>query len=208
MELAITVAGQTKNAGTLTVSDANFARKFNESLVHQVVTAYMAYARAGTHAQKNRSAVRGGGKKPWRQKGTGQARAGTIRSPLWRGGGVTFAATTQDYSQKVNKKMYRQAIRSILSELLRQERLIVVDSLEVAECKTKAMLVLLDKLGLVNKPTLIVTEALDDKLYLAGRNLHYILMTDVLGINPVNLVGYEKVVMTKAAVALLEERLS
>ena len=190
----------------ITVSDAVFAADYKESLVHQLVTAYMAAGRAGTKAQKNRSAVRGGGTKPWRQKGTGRARAGTIRSPIWRSGGVTFAAQPRDYTQKVNRKMYRSGIRSILSELARQDRLLVVEDITVDAPKTKQLLGKLADLG-VSK-TLIVTETGDEKLYLSARNLPQVEVSDVAGLNPLNLVGYEHVVATVGAVRAIEEWLS
>ena len=155
--------------GTVEVADATFGKEFNEALVHQVVTAYLAGGRQGTRAQKNRSDVRGGGKKPWRQKGTGRARAGTIRSPLWRSGGVTFAARPQDYTQKVNRKMYRAAMRSILSELVRQERLVAIEEFSVEAPKTKQVAAKLKELNL--EKVLIVTEEVDETLYLAARNL-------------------------------------
>jgi len=190
----------------ITVSDAVFAADYKESLVHQLVTAYMAAGRAGTKAQKNRAAVSGGGAKPWRQKGTGRARAGTIRSPIWRSGGVTFAAQPRDYTQKVNRKMYRSGIRSILSELARQDRLVVVEDITVDAPKTKQLLGKLADLG-VSK-TLIVTETGDEKLYLSARNLPHVEVSDVAGLNPVNLVRYEHVVITVGAVRAIEEWLS
>ena len=190
----------------ITVSDAVFAADYKESLVHQLVTAYMAAGRAGTRAQKNRSAVSGGGAKPWRQKGTGRARAGTIRSPIWRSGGVTFAAQPRDYTQKVNRKMYRSGIRSILSELARQDRLVVVQDITVDAPKTRQLLGKLADLG-VSK-TLIVTETGDEKLYLSARNLPQVEVSDVAGLNPVNLVRYEHVVVTVGAVRAIEEWLS
>lgn len=188
---------------TIAVSDAVFGLEYKESLIHQLVTAYMAAARSGTKAQKNRSAVSGGGAKPWRQKGTGRARAGTIRSPLWRSGGVTFAAQPRDYSQKVNKKMYRAGMRSILSELNRQQRLVVVDDITVDAPKTRQMAAKLADLG-VSK-TLIITETGDEKLYLSARNLPYVEVTDVAGMNPVNLVRYDHVVVTVGAIRAIEE---
>ena len=163
MELILTIPGQ-DDSGAVTVSDTTFGREFNESLVHQVVVAYLAGARAGTRAQKSRSEVRGGGRKPWKQKGTGRARSGTINSPIWRSGGVTFAAKPQDHSQKVNKKMYRGAIRSILSELVRQERLIVVESFSVEAPKTRELLGKLKDLDLTE--VLIVTDTVDENLFL------------------------------------------
>lgn len=200
MELA-----SNKGASTVQVADAVFAADFNEALVHQVVTAYMAGARAGTKAQKTRSDVSGGGKKPWRQKGTGRARAGTIRSPLWRGGGVTFAARPRDHSQKVNRKMYRGALRSILSELGRREHLIVVPEL-ASDGKTKALAAKLAELGAPN--ALIVCETVEQTLYLAARNLPGVDVLDVEGVNPVSLLSHEKVVVTEAAVRKFEAWLS
>ena len=192
--------------GGVTVSDANFARDFNEGLVHQVVTAYLAGARAGTKAQKNRSAVRGGGAKPWRQKGTGRARAGTIRSPIWVGGGRAFAASPRDYSQKVNRKQYRVAISVILSELVRTDRLVIVDEFRVDAPKTKEMVGKLNGLGV--EGCLIVTEDADENLYLSARNLHKVNIIDLAELNPVDLVSAEKVVMTADVVKKIEEWLS
>jgi large subunit ribosomal protein L4 len=191
---------------TITVSDAVFGLEYKESLIHQLVTAYMAAGRAGTVAQKNRSAVRGGGAKPWNQKGSGRARAGTSRGPLWRSGGVTFAAQPRDYTQKLNKKMYRAGMRSMLSELNRQQRLIIVDDIAVDTPKTKQMSAKLADLG-VSK-TLIITETGDEKLYLSARNLPHVEITDVAGMNPVNLVRYDHVVVTVGAVRAIEESLS
>ncbi len=191
---------------SLDVADAVFGQEFNETLVHQVVVAYMAAARSGTHSQKNRAAVSGGGAKPWRQKGTGRARAGTIRSPLWRGGGVTFASSTRDYSQKVNKKAYRSAIRSILSELVRQDRLVVVDSFAVDAAKTKSLIGKLKDMDLDN--VLIVHDDPDENLYLAARNLPKIDVVDTSITDPVSLVGFDKVLMTVAALKQFEERLA
>jgi large subunit ribosomal protein L4 len=188
------------------VSDAVFGQDFNETLVHQVVVAYRAAGRAGTHAQKNRSAVSGGGAKPWRQKGTGRARAGTIRSPIWRGGGRTFAATTRDYSQKVNKKAYRAAIRSIFSELVRQGRLVVVEEFAVQGAKTRELLGKLKELDLGN--ALIVHEDPDENLYLAARNLPHIDVVDPDIADPVSLVGFDKVLITVAALRQFEEKLA
>ena len=192
--------------GGLEVSEATFGRDFNEALVHQVVVAFGAGARQGSRAQKTRSEVRGGGAKPWRQKGTGRARAGTIRSPIWRSGGVTFAAKPQDHSQKVNKKMYRGAIQSILSELVRQERLIVVEKFAVEAPKTKELLSKLDALEL--KDVLIVTSEVDENLFLSARNLYKVDVRDVQGIDPVSLIAFEKVLMTADAVKQLEESLA
>jgi large subunit ribosomal protein L4 len=205
MELVLTIPGQ-DNSGAVTVSDTAFGREFNESLIHQVVVAYLAGARAGTRAQKSRSEVRGGGRKPWKQKGTGRARSGTINSPIWRSGGVTFAAKPQDHSQKVNKKMYRGAIRSILSELVRQERLIVVESFSVEAPKTRELLGKLKDLDLTE--VLIVTDTVDENLFLAARNLHKVDVRDVAAIDPVSLIGFDKILMTVEAVKQLEEMLS
>ena len=199
MSMQLTVAGGTN----IKVSEATFGREFSEGLVHQVVTAYLAGARAGTKAQKNRSLVRGGGKKPWTQKGTGRARAGTIRSPLWRGGGVTFAAKPRDHAQKVNRKMYRGAIQAILSELVRQERLIVVDALDLNGPKTGALVARLAELGLTQG--LVVTAEMDENLYLASRNLTGVYAVDVAAIDPVSLVGADKVVVTVDAIKKIEE---
>ena len=190
----------------ISVSDAVFAADYKQSLVHQLVTAYMAAGRAGTKAQKNRAAVSGGGAKPWRQKGTGRARAGTIRSPIWRSGGVTFAAQPRDYTQKVNRKMYRAGIRSILSELARQDRLVVVEDIAVDAPKTRQLNSKLAELG-VSK-TLIITETGDEKLYLSARNLPNVEVTDVAGLNPVNLVRYDHVVATVGSVRAIEDWLS
>ena len=190
----------------VSVSDAAFAASFNEALVHQLVVSYLAGARAGTRAQKSRSAVRGGGAKPWRQKGTGRARAGTIRSPLWRSGGVTFAATPRDYSQKLNKKMYRAGLRSLVSELLRQERLIVIEKLGVTEPKTKQMRARLQEIGVDN--ALLLTDGLDSAVYLAARNIPDIQVMDIAIVDPVSLVRQEKVVIDEAALKKLEERLA
>lgn len=205
MELSIAKPGNGAAAGTIQVSDVAFAREFNEDLVHQVVTAYLAGARQGTRAQKTRSEVSGGGKKPWRQKGTGRARAGTIRSPIWTGGGVTFAAKPQDHSQKVNRKMYRAALRSILSELARQERLVVVEEMALEAPKTKLLVKSLAELDV--KGALIVTEEVTGNLYLAARNLHDVDVRDVNGVDPVSLIGYDKVVVTVAALKKFEEML-
>ena len=195
-----------KGADALTVSETTFGRDFNEALVHQVVVAYAAGARQGTRAQKTRSEVSGGGAKPWRQKGTGRARAGTIRSPIWRTGGVTFAAKPQDHSQKVNKKMYRGAMKSILSELVRQERLIVVDNFSVEAPKTKELVAKLKELELSD--VLIVTGEVDENLFLAARNLYKVDARDVAGIDPVSLIAFDKVVMTADAVKQVEESLA
>jgi len=197
--MQLTVAG----GKDIKVSEATFGREFSEALVHQVVTAYLAGGRAGTKAQKNRSTARGGGRKPWRQKGTGRARAGTIRSPIWRGGGRTFAATPRDHSQKVNRKMYRGAMQAILSELVRQDRLLVVDSLEIAEPRTAVLLGKLAELGF--ETGLIVTNELDEDVYLASRNVPGVYTVDVSGIDPVGLVAADKVIMTVDAVEKIQE---
>lgn len=192
--------------GTVEVADSTFGKEFNEALVHQVVTAYLAGGRQGTRAQKNRSDVRGGGKKPWRQKGTGRARAGTIRSPLWRSGGVTFAARPQDYTQKVNRKMYRAAMRSILSELVRQERLVAIEEFSVEAPKTKQVAAKLKELNL--EKVLIVTEEVDETLYLAARNLPHVDVVDVAAADPVSLVAFDKVLVTVSALRKFEEKLA
>ncbi len=197
--MELTVAG----ANAINVSEATFGRDFSEALVHQVVTAYLAGGRAGTKAQKNRSDVRGGGKKPWRQKGTGRARAGTIRSPIWRGGGQTFAARPQDHSQKVNRKMYRGALQAILSELVRQDRLIVLDSFELSAPKTSELLAKLS--GLSFDKGLIITPEVEGDLFLATRNIPGVYVLDVAGLDPVSLVAAEKVIMTVDAVKKIEE---
>ena len=189
----------------LEVSEATFGQKFNETLVHQVVTAYRAAGRAGTKRQKSRPEVRGGGKKPWAQKGTGQARAGSSRSPIWVGGGVTFAARPRDFSQKINRKMYRGAIRSMLSELARTDRLVVTDSIPLEAPKTRLLANQLKSWSL--EKVLIVVEATDEKLFLASRNLPYVEVLEVTALNPLALASYDKVLMTVAAVKRLEERL-
>jgi large subunit ribosomal protein L4 len=185
------------------VSEATFGRDFSEPLVHQVVTAYLAGARAGTKAQKNRSAVSGGGKKPWRQKGTGRARVGTIRSPIWVGGGRTFAAAPRDHSQKVNRKMYRGALQAILSELVRQERLTVVDAIAMDAPSTKGLRSKLDEMGF--ESGLIVTAEVDSNLYLSSRNLPGVHCLDVAGIDPVSLVSADRVLMTVEAIEKIQE---
>jgi large subunit ribosomal protein L4 len=193
-------------AQTLQVSDQVFGADFKETLIHQVVTAYMSAARAGTKAQKNRSAVRGGGAKPFRQKGTGRARAGTNRSPIWRSGGKNFAASPRNYTQKVNRKMFRGAIRSILSELNRQQRLLVVDQIAVSAPKTKELVGKLKEWELSD--VLIIAVDPDENLYLAARNLYGVDVCDVNEIDPVSLIAYEKVLVTEEAVKKLEERLA
>jgi large subunit ribosomal protein L4 len=205
VELSVVKPGN-KAAGTVAVSEANFAREYNEALVHQVVTAFLSGARQGTRAQKTRSEVAGGGKKPWRQKGTGRARAGTIRSPIWRSGGVTFAAKPQDHSHKVNRKMYRAAMRSILSELARTDRLMIVEALDVEQPKTKLLVEALKGYGVDN--VLIVADNVDKNLYLASRNLHKVDVRDVEGADPVSLIAYDKVMITVEAVKKFEEALA
>lgn len=190
------------NTTSVEINDNVFTREFNNSLVNQVVNAYMAAGRSGSKAQKNRSAVSGGGKKPWAQKGTGRARAGTSRGPIWRSGGVTFAAQPRDYSQKVNKKMYKGAISIIFSELLRTNRLQVVKDLDIKEVKTKTIITLLKKLD--TKDALLVTEDINENLYLASRNLYHVGVCDSSTIDPVSLIGYDKVVITEAALKKIE----
>ena len=205
MDLAIIDEKGAAAGRSVAVSDASFGADYNESLIHQVVTAYMAGARAGTKAQKTRSEVRGGGRKPWRQKGTGHARAGTIRSPIWRSGGVTFAAKPRDYSQKVNRKMYRGAMRSIVSELVRSERLRVVPDLAMDEIKTKAFAARLTGMGLTD--VLILDADPDEKLLLSARNLHWVAVAAAEDVNPVSLLAFEQVLITEAGLKQLEERL-
>jgi large subunit ribosomal protein L4 len=195
-----------QGSGSVDVAESAFGAAFNEALVHQVVTAYLAGARAGTKAQKNRSAVRGGGNKPWRQKGTGRARAGTIRSPIWVGGGRAFAAQPRNHDQKVNKKMYRAALRSVLSELVRQDRLLVVESLQLEAPKTRLLAGKLKELDLDN--VLILNEGFDETLFLAARNLPNVGICDAASIDPVVLIRFEKVLVTLPALKLIEERLS
>ncbi len=205
MQLTLAAIGNQK-ATTLTVSEAAFGRAYNEALVHQVVTAYLAGGRAGTRAQKTRAEVSGGGAKPWKQKGTGRARAGSNRSPIWRTGGVTFASKTQDFSQKVNKKMYRGALQSILSELIRQERLIVVNELTLEQPKTKMLVAKLKELGL--KDALIISENITDELYLASRNIPYVTVIDVSGVDPVSLISHSNVVVSVNALKKIEDMLA
>ncbi|AUM12063.1 50S ribosomal protein L4 [Ketobacter alkanivorans] len=194
------------SGGTVTVSEVAFAKEFNEPLVHQVVTAFMAGGRQGSKAQKSRSEVSGGGKKPWRQKGTGRARAGTIRSPIWRSGGVTFAASPRDYSQKVNRKMYRGAMRCILSELVRQDRLVVVDAFELDAPKTKLMAARLKELSA--EGALVIAGEVSENVYLAARNLPKVNVCDAQAVDPVSLIAHEKVVVTVDALKKLEELLA
>ena len=196
----------TENKKSIEVSDSTFSAPFNEALVHQVVNAVLSGARSGTKSQKNRSQVSGGGAKPWRQKGTGRARAGTIRSPIWVGGGRTFAARPRDFSQKVNKKMYRAAMRSILSELLREDRLVVLDKFDIKQPKTKEFKKLTEKLKADS--ALIVNDKFDENLFLSSRNLKNMEYSDVSSINPVSLMKYEKVIINVESLKIIEERLA
>ncbi len=205
MDLKVCTPGKKKTA-KVSVSDGVFAADFNESLIHQVLTSYMSGARVGTKAQKSRSEVRGGGRKPWRQKGLGRARAGTIRSPIWRGGGVTFAAKPQDHSKKINKKMYRGAMRSILSELVRRDRLVCVNEFIVEEAKTKTVLKQLNDMGL--EEVLIITDEVTENLYLSTRNLPKVDVIDTDEIDPYGLIGFDKVLITKGALEKVEEWLA
>lgn len=205
MKLAVVDAKGQKGSAGVEVSDVAFGAAYNEPLVHQVVTAYMAGARRGTKAQKSRAQVSGGGAKPWRQKGTGRARAGSIRSPIWRSGGITFAASPRDYSQKVNRKMYRGAMRSIFSELVRQDRLVVLDEFGVGAPKTKELAAKLGSLNLDD--VLIVTAEFDENLALAARNLYWTTYIDAGQLNPVSLIAFDKVLMTVPALKAVEERL-
>jgi len=202
VDLQLTTATGKASKKVVTVSEANFGRQYSPSLVHQVVTAYLAGARQGTRANKSRADVAGGGIKPWRQKGTGRARAGTMSSPIWRSGGVTFAARPRDFSQKLNKKMYRNAMKSILSELVRQDRLLVVENFKVDTLKTKELVEKLDALALDN--VLIVVGETDNNLTLASRNLHKVQIAAAKDINPVSLVGSEKVLVTADAITQIE----
>jgi large subunit ribosomal protein L4 len=196
-----------QTGGALEIADATFGAEFNEPLVHQVLTAFQAASRAGTKAQKTRAEVRGGGAKPWKQKGTGRARAGTSRSPIWVGGGRAFAARPRDFSQKVNRKMYRAAMRSILSELLRQDRLVVVDKLDINEPRTKLLIARLDELG-AGRSVLILVEKYLAELCLAARNLPYVEVVDLREVNPLSLIRFDKVVVTGEALKALGERLA
>ncbi len=199
---------QLKNAAPaseIQLSDVAFGRAYNEALVHQVVTAYMAAGRSGTKAQKTRAEVRGGGKKPWSQKGTGQARAGSIRSPLWVGGGRTFAAKPRDFSQKVNRKMYRGAMQSMVSELVRQDRLVAVESMELSAPKTKLLISKLAEFGMTRG--LILVEAFEEKLFLAARNVPHVDVMAVASLDPLSLIKHDKVIATVGTLKLLEQRL-
>ncbi len=206
MELSLAMPGKKTGKEKISLSDESFGKAYNEPLVHQSVVTYMAGARQGSVKQKTRSEVRGGGHKPWRQKGTGRARAGTTSSPIWRSGGVTFAARPRDHSQKLNKKMYRGAMQCILSELIRQGRLLVVNEFAVETNKTKALVAKLKEYELDN--VLIVSEQVEQNLYLAARNLHKVDVLDVAGIDPVSLIGFEKVLITVSALKKVEEMLS
>jgi len=199
----ITIAG---SSNSVEVSDTAFGKEYNEALVHQVVTAYLAAGRQGSKAQKTRSEVRGGGAKPWKQKGSGRARAGTTRSPIWRSGGVTFAAKPQDWSQKVNKKMYRGALKSILSELIRNERLVVVEEFSIAQPKTKLFIEKMNELSLDS--ALVISDSVEENLYLAARNVPKVDVVDTAALDPVSLVSFEKVVVTVAALKKIEEALA
>lgn len=206
MELSLAKPGQQVGDEKISLSDATFNRAFNEPLVHQTVVTFLAGARQGSVKQKTRTEVKGGGKKPFRQKGTGRARAGSIRSPLWRGGGKTFAAVPQDHSRKLNRKMYRGAMQCILSELVRQDRLMVVDDFSLDSHKTKGLVSKLQEYGLDN--VLIVADQVAENLYLAARNLHKVDVMDVDGLDPVSLIGFEKVLMTVPALRKVEEMLA
>jgi len=206
MELNLALPGNKAGKEKVSLSDEAFGKEYNEALVHQTVVTYLAGARQGTVQQKTRSEVRGGGRKPWRQKGTGRARAGTTRSPIWRSGGVTFAAQPQDHSTKVNRKMYRGALQCIVSELIRQERLVAIESFSVEAPKTKALLAKLKELDISG--ALIVTEEVDQNLFLAARNVKGIDVRDVDGLDPVSLISYEKVLITVPALKKLEEVLA
>lgn len=196
---------KTVSGAAVELSEVAFGREFNEALVHQVVTAYLAGGRQGTRAQKNRAEVRGGGKKPWKQKGTGRARAGSIRSPIWRGGGKAHAAVPQNWDQKVNRKMYRGAMQCILAELVRQDRLVLIDEITVSAPKTKELVAKLKDLGLDN--ALIITDAVDENLYLAARNLPNVEVIDTAAVDPVSLIGFDKVLMSVPAAKKLEVEL-
>ena len=206
MELSLVKPGNKAGSEKISLSDEAFGRDYNEPLVHQTVVTFLAGSRQGSVKQKNRSEVRGGGRKPWRQKGTGRARAGTIRSPIWRSGGVTFAARPQDHSKKLNKKMYRGAMRCILSELIRQGRLVAVSEFSVDTHRTKDLVVKLSEFDLSN--VLIVTDQVEKNLYLAARNLHKVNVLDAAGLDPVSLIGFEKVLITVPALKKVEEMLA
>jgi large subunit ribosomal protein L4 len=202
MDLQVVMPGMKAADSKVSVSDDAFGKKFNESLVHQVVVTYLAGARQGSVKQKTRSEVSGGGRKPYRQKGTGRARAGSTRSPLWRGGAKTFAAVPQDHSKKINKKMYRGAMRCIVSELIRQDRMIIVDDFKLDDHKTKGLIEKLSAFDLQN--VLIISEQVDKNLYLAARNLHQVDVVDADAVDPVSLIGFDKVLVTVPALKKLE----
>lgn len=206
MELSLALPGKKTGKETISLSDESFGKAYNEPLVHQTVVTYMAGARQGSVKQKTRSEVRGGGRKPWRQKGTGRARAGTIRSPIWRSGGVTFAARPQDHSKKLNKKMYRGAMQCILSELIRQDRLFAVNEFALESHKTQALVSKLKEFELDN--VLIISDQVEKNLYLAARNLHKVDVLDVAGLDPVSLIGFDNVLITVSALKKVEEMLS
>ena len=206
MELALALPGKKTGKEKVSVSDESFTKEYNEPLVHQTVVTYMAGARQGSVKQKTRSEVRGGGRKPWRQKGTGRARAGTIRSPIWRSGGVTFAARPQDHSKKLNKKLYRGAMQCILSELIRQERLFVVNEFALESHKTKELIGKLNEFELDN--VLIISDQVEKNLYLAARNLHKVDVLDAAGVDPVSLIGFDNVLITVSALKKVEEMLA
>ncbi|GJM11969.1 MAG: 50S ribosomal protein L4 [Pseudohongiella sp.] len=206
MELNLALPGKKTGKETVSLSDESFGKEYNEPLVHQTVVTYMAGARQGSVKQKTRSEVRGGGRKPWRQKGTGRARAGTIRSPIWRGGGVTFAARPADHTKKLNKKMYRGAMQCILSELIRQDRLFVVNEFALDSHKTQALVSKLKEFELDN--VLIISDQVEKNLYLAARNLHKVDVLDVSGVDPVSLIGFENVLITVSALKKVEEMLA
>ena len=206
MELPIHSFASGASTGTLTVAEAIFGQPYKEALVHQIVTAYFAGARQGTKAQKTRAEVRGGGKKPWKQKGMGRARAGTSRGPLWRAGGRAFAARPRSFVQKVNRKMYRGALCSILSELIRQDRFMVVDQIDVPETKTKHLIAVLDKFGV--NDVLLIGDDVSDALYLSARNLHWVGLADVEAVDPALLISFAKVLISQAALTRLQEQLS
>lgn len=204
--MKLKLVNKTEGAAELQVSDATFAREYNETLVHQVVVAYMAAGRAGTKRQLSKAEVRGGGRKPWNQKGTGSARAGSIRSPIWVGGGRAFAARPRDYSQKVNRKMYRAALQVMLSELVRTDRLSVVESLEIEAPKTKLLIAKLKEFGL--ERVLVLIEGFDEKLELAARNIPYVDVVSAASVDPLSLTKFKHVLATVGAVRVLEEKLA
>ncbi|MDO4642363.1 MAG: 50S ribosomal protein L4 [Cardiobacteriaceae bacterium] len=196
---------QFKNtSGVVGVSDSVFGAKYNESLIHQVITAYSASGRLGTKGQKTRSEVSGGGAKPWKQKGSGRARAGSIRSPIWRGGGVAFAAKARDYTKKINRKMYRAALSSIFSELYRQDRLYLLDAFSFSSNKTKNFISYANEAGF-GKSFLLITESLDEPLFLASRNIPSVLVTNVEEVNPLLLLKYDRVILDRVSLEKINE---